>query len=256
MPIKILIFILGSVIGSFLNVCIYRLPRGESLAFPPSHCPHCNNKIRWFDNIPIISYALLRARCRFCARPISSRYVIVELTQALLLLAFYEAFGLGPEFFIFSLLGAALITATFIDFEHQLIPDVITLPGIFIGLAAAFLFPSIMTETESSSAVVNSLAGILAGGGSIYAVGLFGRWAFKKEAMGGGDVKLMAMIGAFIGWKLVLLVFFTAPFFGSVVGIILKIKDNREIIPYGPYISLAAIITIFYGNEILKRLIF
>ena len=254
MFLTISIFILGSLIGSFLNVCIYRLPRGESVVFPPSHCVHCNNKIRWFDNIPFLSFLILRGRCRFCARPISFRYFIVEFLTAALLVAFYMGFGISAKFFLFFLLGAALTVSTFIDFEHQLIPDIITIPGIFIGMSAGFLFPYILGVARPLAGLLNSFAGVLTGAGSIYVMGVLGKLAFKKEAMGGGDVKLMAMIGAFVGWKLVLLVFFLAPFFGSAVGIITKIKDKKDIIPYGPYISLAAIVVIFWGDRVLNYL--
>jgi leader peptidase (prepilin peptidase)/N-methyltransferase len=168
---------------------------------------------------------------------------------------FYLYFDFSPKFFIFSILGAGLIVSTFIDFEHQLIPDVITIPGIFLGLAASFLFPSILEQTKQFSAVLNSLAGVLAGGSSIYVMGVLGKLAFKKEAMGGGDVKLMAMVGAFVGWKLVLLIFFLAPFFGTVAGIILKIKEKKDVIPYGPYLSIATFIAILWGDKILSWLL-
>lgn len=256
MLLKIFIFILGSLIGSFFNVCIYRLPRGESLIFPSSHCVHCNHKIYWYDNIPFLSYLILRGKCRFCARPISFRYFVVELTSALLLLTFYVTFGLSPKFFIFSILGAALIVSAFIDFEHRLIPDVITIPGIFIGLLAGLLFPSILGGAKPVAALSNSLAGILVGGGSIYVMGVLGKLAFKKEAMGGGDVKLMAMIGAFVGWKLVLFIFFLAPFFGTPAGIVAKIKEKKDIISYGPYLSIATIVAVLWGERILKYLFF
>lgn len=174
--------------------------------------------------------------------------------MASLLLTFYIFFGLSPAFFVLSMLGAALITSTLIDFEHQLIPDVITIPGIFVGLLAGLLFPSILGETKPSEALINSLAGIFVGGGSIYATGVLGRLAFKREAMGGGDVKLMAMIGAFLGWKLVLLIYFLAPFFGASAGIIVRIREKKDIIPYGPYLSAATIIAILWGERILKYL--
>jgi len=251
MLIKIFIFTIGSLLGSFLNVCIYRLPRGESIIFPSSHCVHCNHNIYWFDNIPFLSYLALRGRCRFCARPISFRYFVVEFLAASLLLTFYLYFGFSPKFFILSALGAALIVSAFIDFEHRLIPDVITIPGIFIGLFASFLFPPLLGETKALSALLNSFAGVLVGGGSIYLLGVLGKLAFKKEAMGGGDVKLMSMVGAFVGWKLVLFVFFVAPFLGIAPGIISKIKEKNDTIPYGPYISIAAIIAVLWGGKIL-----
>lgn len=256
MILKVFIFILGAVIGSFLNVCIYRLPRGESLFFPSSHCVHCNHRIFWFDNIPFLSYAVLRGRCRFCARPISFRYFVVEFLTALLFLALYIFFGISSKFFVFSALGAALVVSTFIDFEHRVIPDVITIPGIFVGLLMSFLLPSLLGEAKPAGAALNSLAGALVGGGIIYAMGFLGELIFRKEAMGGGDVKLMAMIGAFIGWRLALLTFFIAPFFGAIAGIIIKIKEKKDTIPYGPYISIATVITILWGKKILKWLFF
>lgn len=252
--LNLFVFIMGSIIGSFLNVCIYRLPRGESLVFPGSHCVHCNNRIQWFDNIPFLSYLALRCRCRFCRRPISLRYFLVELLTALLWLALFMNFGAAPKFFLLGILGSALIVSTFIDFEFQIIPDVITISGIFAGLIAAFSFPSLMDAATRQAALLNSFFGIIAGGGSIYLTGVFGKMAFKKEAMGGGDVKLMAMIGAFLGWKYVLLIFFIAPFFGACSGIILKMRYKIEVIPYGPYLSLAAIIVIFWGRNILNYL--
>ncbi|MBL7071934.1 MAG: prepilin peptidase [Candidatus Omnitrophica bacterium] len=252
----IFIFILGAVIGSFLNVCIYRLPREESIVFPGSHCTHCNHKLYWHDNIPFFSYLILRGKCRFCARPIAFRYFLVEFLTAALLVTLYVFFGLSAKFFVWSVLTAALIASTFIDFEHQIIPDVITLPGIAVGLMASLLFPSIQGETVRSSSLLSSFIGMLAGGGSIYAMGVFGKLVFKKEAMGGGDVKLMAMAGAFLGWKLVILAFFIAPFFGSVVGVTVKIKQKKDIIPYGPYLSLALIVAILWGQRILGYLFF
>jgi leader peptidase (prepilin peptidase)/N-methyltransferase len=171
-------------------------------------------------------------------------------------LTLYIYFGLSAKFFILSILGAALIVSSFIDFEHQLIPDVITIPGIFIGLSAVFLFPSILGEANPLSGLLNSFLGVLAGGGSIYAMGLLGRLVFKKEAMGGGDVKLMAMIGAFLGWKLVLFTFILAPFFGAPVGIVIKLKEKKHIIPYGPFLSMAAIVAVLWGERILSYLIF
>ena len=251
---KVFVFIMGSIVGSFLNVCIYRLPRGESLVFPDSHCVHCNNRIHWFDNVPFFSYLALRGRCRFCRRPISPRYFLVELLTALLWLTFFVTFGLTPKFFMLGLLGSALIVSTFIDFEFQIIPDVITISGIFAGLIVAFSFPSALNAATRQAALLNSFLGVIAGGGSIYLIWVLGKMAFKKDAMGGGDVKLMAMIGAFLGWKLALLIFFIAPFFGAFVGIMLKMRHKIDVIPYGPYISLATVIVIFWGNKILNCL--
>ncbi len=237
-------------------MCIYRLPRQESIVFPGSHCIHCNHKLNWHDNIPFLSFILLGGRCRFCARPISFRYFTVEFLTASLLLILYVFFGLSAKFFVWSALAAALIVSTFIDFEHQIIPDFITLPGMVLGLLASFAFPSIQGENTHLASFTSSFIGLLAGGGSIYAMGVFGKLVFRKEAMGGGDVKLMAMIGAFLGWKLALLTFFIAPFFGSAVGVVVKIREKKDIIPYGPYISLAAIVSMLWGGRILEYLFF
>lgn len=248
----ICVFVFGLLIGSFLNVCICRMPKNESIVLPASHCPNCKKDILWCDNIPVISYLLLLGKCRFCKTKISYRYPLVELLTALLLTALFFGFGITPKFFAYSVLVCGLIVATFVDFDIQEIPDEISLGGIVAGLVLAFIFPSIMGEAARFKGLLNSLIGALAGGGSIYLLGVFGKLAFKKEAMGGGDVKLMAMIGAFIGMKLVILTFFIAPFFGAVPGIILKMRDGREIIPYGPFLSLAAIVSIFFGNRMLS----
>lgn len=163
-------------------------------------------------------------------------------------------FGLSAKFFAFSVLSAALIVSTFIDLEHQIIPDEITLPGIILGVVLSLLFPCVLGEAGRVHSLLNSVAGVIAGGGGIFLTGILGKMAFKKEAMGGGDVKLMAMVGSFLGWKSALLVFFLAPFFGSVVGIIVKIKEKKDIIPYGPFLSLAAIIAVLWGERIINWL--
>jgi len=249
---KILVFIFGAIAGSFLNVCIYRLPKGESIVSPGSHCPKCKKPIRWYDNIPILSYLILRGRCRFCKAPISPRYIIVELITAALAMALFMVFGTGPKFVGYGLLSAGLIVATFVDLEIREIPDEISLGGLVAGLIFVSVSPGMLSAASWNKALILSILGAAAGGGSIYLMGFFGEMVFKKEAMGGGDVKLMAMIGAFLGWKLALLTFFLAPIFGSVAGLIQKAKDGPSIIPYGPYLSLAAIASIFWGDKILS----
>ena len=253
---NIFVFIMGSIVGSFLNVCIYRLPRCESIVYPPSHCPNCKKNIFWYDNIPILSFLILKGKCRSCKSKISIRYFLVELLTAALLLALFIGFGLTPKFFAYAIMSCGLIIATFVDFEIHEIPDQISLGGILAGLLISYLFPSLFDEASRMHGFLASFIGALTGGGSIYLMGFLGEMAFKKEAMGGGDVKLMAMIGSFIGWKWILLTFFLAPIFGSIAGISLKIKYGREIIPYGPYLSLAAIVAIFFGDNILRLLFF
>lgn len=253
---KIFVFIFGSIIGSFLNVCIYRLPKGRSVIFPGSHCPNCAVKIHWYDNIPILSYLFLRGKARCCGAKISFRYFVVEVLTATAFLTLFIFFGVTPKFFAYSILVSGLIVATFVDFEIQEIPDEVSMGGLAIGLILSAAFPSILNEGSRLGSFLNSFTGALAGGATIYAMGMLGEFAFKKEAMGGGDVKLLAMIGSFLGWKLTLLTFFIAPIFGSVVGIILKIREGKDVIPYGPYLSLAAIFSMFFGENILRLLFY
>lgn len=252
--IMLFLFIMGTIFGSFMNVCIYRLPRKESIVSPHSRCPLCGKAIRWFDNIPVLSYLALKGRCRSCNGRISPRYVIVEILAGLMCVFLFLRFGLTAKFLIFLYLVNALTVISFVDLKIHEIPDEITLSGITLGLILAVLYPPLMNKSGNFSSLLDSFLGVIAGGGSIYLLGYIGEFIFKREAMGGGDVKLLAMIGAFLGWKLALFTFFLAPFFGSLVGITLKIKEGREIIPYGPYLSLAAVVAMFWGEEILRRL--
>ncbi|OGW78557.1 MAG: hypothetical protein A3K16_01555 [Omnitrophica bacterium RIFCSPLOWO2_01_FULL_45_24] len=251
---KAIVFILGSIIGSFLNVCIYRLPKGRSVIFPGSHCPNCTAKIHWYDNIPILSFLFLSGKARCCKAKISFRYFIVEALTAAAFLILFIFFGSSAKFFAYAILVSGLIVATFVDFEIQEIPDEVSIGGLVVGLVLSAAFPSVLNEGTRLNGFLSSFFGALTGAAMIYAIGILGEFAFKKKAMGGGDVKLLAMIGSFIGWKLTVLTFFIAPAFGAVVGIILKIKDGKDTIPYGPYLSLAAIISIFWGEKILHFL--
>ena len=250
---KFVIFIFGAIIGSFLNVCIYRIPLGKSIVRPRSFCPFCEKTISWFANVPLISFIILLGKCRECGRPISLRYFFVELITALSGAALLFYFPIGINFFIYWIFIWALIVITFVDIEHQEIPDVISLPGIVVGLILMTFF-RMDGSVSGASAFLNSGLGILAGGGMMFLLGVIGEFIFKKEALGGGDVKLMAMIGAFLGWKLVILTFFLAPVMGAGVGIFMKIRFKKEVIPYGPYLSAGAIISLLYGHEILRYL--
>lgn len=252
----VVVFIVGACVGSFLNVCIYRLEKGASIIRPRSYCPDCKHPLAWYDNIPLLSYLILMGRCRYCRRPISFRYFTVEWLTAAIFLLFLHYFGLTVPFFIFISLASALIVASFIDLKARIIPDEISLPGIGIALLVSFIYPALQGTGSHLRALLYSFLGLIVGGGAIYLTGLLGDFIFKKESMGGGDVKLLAMIGAFIGWKLALLTFFIAPLFGAVVGIILKIKNKTDTIPYGPFISLAAIIAIIWGEEIIRRILY
>ncbi|MDP2912138.1 MAG: prepilin peptidase [Candidatus Omnitrophota bacterium] len=250
--IYLLVVIFGLIIGSFLNVCIYRIPRDESLVFPGSRCVSCKKHIEWYDNIPLLSYVLLRGKCRSCKAKISPRYFFVELISALCFLILFINFNLNYIFWIYSLLVFSLIVVTFIDLEFQIIPDRISLVGIFLGIILSIVFPGLQSAFTWQKAFLNSILGALAGGGIIYLTGVLGQLAFKKESMGGGDVKLMAMLGAFLGWKTAVLIFFLAPFFGAPVGIYMKFVKKEDIIPYGPYISLASFVAMVWGHKILS----
>jgi leader peptidase (prepilin peptidase)/N-methyltransferase len=247
-----IVFVFGLLIGSFLNVCVYRMPKNKSIVFPASHCPKCGKNIFWYDNIPVFSFLFLGGKCRFCKTSIHWRYPLVELLTALVLAALFANFGISPKFFAYSVMACGLLVATFVDFEIQEIPDEISIGGTVAGILLAFVFPSIFATASRFHALWSSLIGAFVGAACIYVLGAIGKLAFKKEAMGGGDVKLMAMVGAFIGLKLVMLTFFIAPFLGVVPGIISKIKSGAETIPYGPFLSAAALIAVFFGSKILN----
>jgi leader peptidase (prepilin peptidase)/N-methyltransferase len=246
--IYIIFFILGLIIGSFLNVCVWRLPRGGSIIYPGSHCPLCSAPIRWYDNIPILSFLLLGGRCRSCGGRISFRYPLVELLTGLLFVAMYGSFGLSSQTLIYILLASSLLTVGFIDLDKKIIPNLITLPGIALGLIFSLLF--------SHLSLKDSLLGTILGGGILLLVGIFGKALFKKPAMGGGDVKLAAMIGAFLGWRQILLVLFLSFLLGAVIGTAVELikgtlSKGRQI-PFGPYIALSGLVAIFFGKDLIN----
>ncbi len=242
----IIAFIFGAIVGSFLNVCIYRLPRRESLVLPSSHCPKCETSIHPYDNIPIFSYLILGGRCRSCKTRISPQYPAVELISALLTLFLFMNFGLSLTFLFLFVFSSALVVITFIDLEHRIIPDVISLPGIIVGFISSFFLPWLGWKS--------SLIGIIAGGGSLLAVAFVYQLITKKEGMGGGDIKLLAMMGAFLGWMAVPFIIFASSLVGSVVGIALMLvqkKDSKLAIPFGPFLAFGAILYVFYGKQII-----
>ena len=237
-----LTFLTGAVIGSFLNVCIHRLPRRESLAFPGSHCPSCGKPIRAYDNIPILSFLLLRGRCRSCKTRISWQYPLVELLNGLGYLFLAFKFGWTLENIFYALFISSLLVITFIDFHYQIIPDRITYPGIAVGL--------IGSATVLPDGIQNALIGLALGGLLFYAVA----WV-SRGGMGGGDIKLIAMIGAFLGWTNVLLTILISSFLGSVVGIFLMLfhgKDRKYPVPFGPFLAMGAILSLFFGREMIR----
>ena len=245
--LEIFSFFLGAMIGSFLNVCIYRIPKGESIVFPGSHCPHCQHPIPFYDNIPVLSYLWIKGKCRSCHHPISLQYPIVETVTAISSLLLFLTFGPSWSYLIYFAFTTALIVITVIDLYHQIIPDVISLPGIGAGLLVSLVHPQIT--------FFNSLFGVLLGGGSLFLVATVYQWLFKREGMGGGDVKLLAMIGAFLGWKAVILTILLSSLIGSVTGVVLMLikgKDFKYAIPFGPFLSLGAILSLFYGEKIIR----
>ena len=245
--LNIAVFLFGLIVGSFINVCIYRLPRGESIVFPHSRCPACKAAVRPSDNIPLIGFLRLRGRCRACRSPISLRYPLVEFTHGAGFLYLFHRFGASPQTAAYFAFFSALVAVTFIDLSHQIVPDAITLPGMLLGVAAA--------STILPPGPISSIAGLLLGGGLFYLVAVLSLALLKKEGMGGGDIKLIAMIGAFLGWKGMLLTIFLAALSGSLIGIaliLIKGKSRADLIPFGPFLALGAVSSLLWEGEILK----
>jgi leader peptidase (prepilin peptidase)/N-methyltransferase len=248
---NIFITVLGAALGSFLNVLIYRLPEETSIIFPASRCPHCRNAIRFYDNIPVISFILLKGRCRECHEKISFHYPLVELITAVLSLLLFWKFGLTFQYLFSFIFVCALMVITFIDLDHQIIPDVITLPGIPIFFLAAVFAMNLR--------FLDAFLGFLIGGGFLYGIAIIYEWVTKREGMGGGDIKLLAMIGAFLGWQSLLFVLLVSSLLGAVVGISLmmvKGQDMKYAVPFGPFLSFAAVAYIFFGDYAIRLFLF
>ncbi len=265
------IFIFGLLFGSFLNVCIYRLPRHESIAFPPSHCTNCNSFIKYYQNIPVISYIFLGGKCSSCKEPISVIYPIVELFTAVLVTLLFYKYGVTTKTFMYVVLVLSLIVISFIDLEHFIIPNVITFPGIAIGLLYNLLitdwglFINILPNIDLGNfffivpriPALNSIFGIIIGGGTLLLIAYLYKLIRKREGMGMGDVKLLAMLGAFLGINGVFFIILVSSLVGSIIGItiILIQKGNMKLaLPYGPFISLAAVIFLFTGPVVFPAL--
>lgn len=334
MFIETFVVFLGACIGSFLNVCIVRLPKEQSVISPGSHCMTCQKPVAWFDNIPLLSYLALGGKCRYCKTRYSVRYFFIELLTAFAFWGFYKVFGFTALTAAYWVMVSGFIVATFVDFEYRIIPDEVSIGGMFAGLALSLFIPEMHgLLAHSGQWMVHlkslglSLLGALAGGGSIYAMTMIGNsfiprsmrqidhatkqefidalhplkpeiiqglwdnmvrsgymndngdilksfWDVKKandlqfdpqyaqykkkifrtvmmDTTGGGDVKLMGMVGAFMGWKLSLLTFFLAPFFGAAYGIVEKLRTKDSAIAYGPFLVLGALMSLFYGEKII-----
>ena len=242
-----LVFMFGMCIGSFLNVCIYRLPSSTSIINPSrSFCSQCNSAIQFYDNIPVFSYLWLKGRCRNCKTPISLRYPLVELMTGILAIAILFMFGLTLEGVVYFVFISSLLVITFIDIDHKIIPDIITLPGIPIGLAASFVLPAMTFKS--------SLLGLLVGGGSLLLVAWTYSLITRKEGMGGGDIKLLGMIGTFIGWKGVIYTIFVASLAGTFAGMMVKLDILENIFTsriVRPFLSIGAMSYVFFGEKVL-----
>ena len=260
-------FCWGACIGSFLNVCIHRIPRELSTVTPRSYCPRCKKQIPWYLNIPLFSYLMLGAKCKYCGAKISFRYFVVELLTAVLFLLVWRKFGFGtdPRMLgltpitdwklvpVYWLVVSGLVMGTFVDFEHLIIPDRVTLGGIAAGLVLSPLIPSLHNETHALHSLGWSALGTLLGAFILWALAVVGKMIFRKDAMGMGDVKLLGAIGAFMGWRAVLFNVLASSLAGSLVGISLVLVGRKKMqsrIPYGPYIALAAVIWILWGPNL------
>lgn len=257
----LIIIISGLLIGSFLNVCIYRIPQGESIVSPSSKCPSCATPIKFYDNIPLISYILLMGKCRYCKAKVSARYPFVEFLNAFLYAIVLNRFGIESPgvLLVYLLFTSILIVIFFIDLDHQIIPNSITYPGIPI---AVILGSTILPDPFFHAGPLGykaSLIGFIAGGGFFYLVATAGRLIFKKDAMGGGDIKMMAMVGGLLGWKGVILTTFSGSLLGSIIGVTLIKFKGREWgskIAFGPYLAIGALISLLWGEEILRWYLF
>ena len=255
----IIVFLFGLAIGSFANVCIYRLPREKSIANPPrSFCPHCGKTITWYDNIPVLGFLLLRGKCRYCRASISAQYPLVELLIGLLFVGVYlfvfsrgERLILIPFYWYFC---TTLVILSVIDGEFFILPDRLTYPLVILGFLLAALYPGHLGSSTIGAGLLRALIGAVAGGLSLWLIGVLGKAAFKKEAMGLGDVKLMAAVGAWQGWELVLFAIFLGALVAAVVGITCIVMKKAKLgskIPFGPYLAAGSLITLFFGWEIL-----
>ena len=233
--------LLGLIVGSFLNVCIYRIPRRESIAYPASHCPECRQPIKVYDNIPLLSYLLLGGRCRSCGVRIPLRYLVVEAATGAGFAAIVGRFGVHSYSLLYLVFFSVLLVLTFIDLEHQILPDVITVPGIPLGLLSGLLLPQ--------ARLLSSVLGLLLGGLLFYLVAFLSR-----GGMGGGDIKLVAMIGSFLGWQRLLVTIFLATLSGSLIGLSLLamgLKGRKDPIPFGPFLSLGAFLSLIWGDSVV-----
>lgn len=254
--IGVLTFVIGLIIGSFLNVCIYRIPRNESIVYPASHCTECGYKLAWCDLIPLVSYLFLRGRCRSCGTKISLRYPLIELVTGIVFLLLFIKYGLTLAFLLYAVLMSVLIVVFFIDLDHMVILNKLVIFALVAAIIVALgnLFTPLTIYGDNKW--WNPFLGALLGSGFLFVVAVLGSIVFKSdEAMGGGDIKLMLPIGLFLGWRLTILTLFLSVIIAGVVGIVLlalKITSRKSSIPFGPFIVIGCFISIMYGYHIIN----
>jgi len=262
--IQLWVFGLGLVIGSFLNVCIYRIPEGLSLLWPASKCVNCSKRVVWYDNIPVLSYLFLKGKCRHCQHKISALYPITEIVTGIVFLSLFHSVlmvkgDLICSYIFYLIFCCLLIVGSIVDLKLYIIPNEITYTGLILAPIAGLLCVGSRNLNSAQGYFDNSvnqwmaslqttMIGIFVAGGMIYLCGVIGKLVFRKDAMGFGDVKLMGVIGGFIGWKLAVATFFLAPFFGLLFGIPRLISKRGKMIPYGPFLSLAAFICLLFQD--------
>lgn len=235
----------GLAVGSFLNVCIYRLPRRESLTWPPSHCPACDRRLAWFENIPVLSWLMLGGTCRTCRAPIGVMYPTVEVMTAAVFVSGYFIYGWTPLLAVRLLFACAMIVLFAIDLRHRILPNVITLPGVALGFALSFVLPP---------GWLSSLVGLLAGGGLLFAIAEAYVRVRGVEGLGMGDVKMLAMIGAFLGWQLMLVTLILASFSGSILGVALLASGRggmKAALPFGTFLAVGALVAAVAGESLM-----
>lgn len=254
---SLFVFVLGACVGSFLNVVIYRVPAGLSLLFPPSRCPHCLNQLKAYDNVPVLGWLWLRGRCRYCKNPIAIRYPLVEAATGILFVLVFWKFGLSLNVLGYWAFLSWLLALSLIDLDTMTLPNPLTQSGLVLGLAFQALvgFLPALTSAGTIEPLISGITGAVVGIWLFDAIILIGSMIFGQTAMGGGDAKLAAMMGAWLGWKYLLLAGFLACVFGAFVGggaIAVGLLERRKPMPFGPFLALGSVVTVFLGQEILS----